>query len=255
MKKWKIDRIISIATLVTSVAALFLVLKRPAPVAAPQTAAQAAANAQSFQDKVSRLAQPAQKPQPQTDVDSVPDSATEPVQNSATQSDGSDSNVTDSDNSDSDSADASAAQNSAQSSPSQASEVHITSDEVNAAIAQAAGTLSGGAGDLSPSSDLGAMPTIKDQRVSFDGDIVHGQFLTTIAGKDVWVTVSGHLGEKDGYATFDPTEFKVGDLSIPVSLINGPLQQQLAKQRDRLKLPDSVGGVNVQDGQLVLKQK
>jgi len=33
MKKWKIDRIISVATLVTSVIALFLVLKKPAPVA------------------------------------------------------------------------------------------------------------------------------------------------------------------------------------------------------------------------------
>ena len=33
MTKWKIDRIISVATLVTSVIALFLVLKKPAPVA------------------------------------------------------------------------------------------------------------------------------------------------------------------------------------------------------------------------------
>jgi hypothetical protein len=244
MKKWKIDRIISIATLVTSVAALFLVLKRPAPVAAPQTAAQAAANAQSFQDKISRLQQPA--PRPQASVDSV---------QTATQPDSSDSDASDSGNSDSDAASVSAPQSSDQSSSPQASEVHITSDEINAAIAQAAGTLSGSAGDLSPSTDLGAMPTIKDQRVSFDGDIVHGQFLTTIAGKDVWVTVAGHLGEKDGYATFDPTEFKVGDLNIPVSLVNGPLQEKLAEQRDRLKLPDSVGGVNVQDGQLVLKQK
>ena len=36
MKKWKIDRIISVATLVTSLIALFLVLKKPAPVAQPQ---------------------------------------------------------------------------------------------------------------------------------------------------------------------------------------------------------------------------
>ena len=35
MKKWKIDRIISVATLVTSIMALFLVLKKPAPVAQP----------------------------------------------------------------------------------------------------------------------------------------------------------------------------------------------------------------------------
>ena len=52
MKKWKLDRIISLATLGTSLVALVLVLKRPAPVAAPQTPAQVTANAQSFQEKI-----------------------------------------------------------------------------------------------------------------------------------------------------------------------------------------------------------
>jgi hypothetical protein len=58
MKKWKLDRIISLATLGTSLVALVLVLKRPAPVAAPQTPAQVAANAQSFQEKISQLESP-----------------------------------------------------------------------------------------------------------------------------------------------------------------------------------------------------
>ena len=83
----------------------------------------------------------------------------------------------------------------------------------------------------------------------------HGQFLTHIAGKDVWVTLSGHLGSKDGYATFDPTEFKVGDLNVPVSLVNDALQKKLGEQRDRLKLPDNVGGMKVENGELVMTQK
>jgi hypothetical protein len=57
-------------------------------------------------------------------------------------------------------------------------------------------------------------PDVKDYKVNFDGDLAKGQFLTQVAGKDVWVTLAGHLGSKDGYATFDPTEFKVGDLSV-----------------------------------------
>ncbi len=91
--------------------------------------------------------------------------------------------------------------------------------------------------------------------MSFDGDVAHGQFLTQIAGKDVWVTLSGHLGSKDGYATFDPTEFKVGDLNVPVSLVNDALQKKLNEQRDRLKLPDNVGGMKVENGELVMTQK
>jgi hypothetical protein len=109
---------------------------------------------------------------------------------------------------------------------------------------------------LWPDSNLGGgQPNIKDQQVSFDGDTVHGQFLTEIAGKDVWVTVSGHLSSKDGYATFEPTEFKVGDLNVPVSLVNPALQKKLAEQRDRMKLPDNVGGLKVENGELVMQQK
>jgi len=138
-------------------------------------------------------------------------------------------------------------------SQSSKAEVHLSSDEVSAVLAQSLGT-SGPA--LTPNSDGGiAAPRIKDQQVSFDGDIVHGQFLTEIAGKDVWVTVSGRIGDKDGYATFDPTEFKVGDLNVPVSLVNPALQKKLAEQRDRLKLPDNVGIVKVENSQLVMQQK
>ncbi|HYM76173.1 MAG TPA: hypothetical protein VE377_09370 [Candidatus Dormibacteraeota bacterium] len=132
-------------------------------------------------------------------------------------------------------------------------EVHVNSDEIGAVLAQSMGTP--GAAPA-PNSDAGsAAPTIKDQQISFDGDLVHGQFLTEIAGKDVWITVSGHIGEKDGYATFDPTEFKVGDLNVPVSLVNPSLQKKLAEQRDRLKLPDNVGNVKVENSQLVMQQK
>ena len=140
-------------------------------------------------------------------------------------------------------------QNSAQSGENPKPEVRINSDEIGAAIAQSLGNA--GTGGLSPDSNISSgSPTIKDQQVSLDGDVVHGQFLTEIAGKDVWVTVSGHIGEKDGYATFDPTEFKVGDLNVPVALVNPALQKKLGEQRDRLKLPDSVGRFQISDCRL-----
>jgi hypothetical protein len=220
----KLDRIVSVATLATSVIALLLVLKRPAPVAPPQPAAKALVNAQSFQQKIDQLEQPKQPGQP-------------------------------------------------------AAEVRISADEIRAAIAQASGALpipalpasafpaenrpasaaasGASAPDLSSPDALIAagVPDVKDYQVSFDGDIAHGQFLTQVGGKDVWVTLSGRLGSKDGYATFDPTEFKVGDLSVPVSLVNDALQKKLADQRDRLKLPDGVGGMKVENGELVMTQK
>jgi hypothetical protein len=226
--KIKLDRIISIATLAASVIAIFLVLKKPTPVAQHQAPAAMAANAQSFDQKISQLEQASQQAQsssaPATGYFQVTQSQPGQV--------------------DKPSAGAPKA------------EVRINSDEVGAAIAQSLGTATTGAAGLSANTDLGGgAPAIKDQQVSFDGDVVHGQFLTEIAGKDVWVTVSGHLGSKDGYATFEPTEFKVGDLNVPVSLVNPALQKKLAEQRDRMKLPDFVGDVKVDKSELVMTQK
>jgi hypothetical protein len=204
--------------------ALVLVLKRPAPVVPQQTPAQAAANAQSFQEKIAQFDQPAQSAQPGEFSTRVPPETGTPPETEAAPR------------------------------PS-AAQVHITSDEITAALAQAAGALPAAAGQVAPGGDLGSLPNILDQQISFDGDQAHGQFLVNLAGKNVWITVSGHLGSRDGYATFEPTEFKVGDLNVPVSLVNGALQQRLAEQHDRMKLPDNVGGIKVENGQLVLTQK
>lgn len=216
--KLKLDRIISIATLVAALVAIVLVLKKPAPVAQTQAPAAIAEHAQSFDQKMAEFTQATQQAaQSNASYEAKPDAGQA-------------------------------------ASPASKAEVHINSDEISAVLAQSLGT-AGGA-PLTPDSNIGSgAPTIKDQQVSFDGDLVHGQFLTEIAGKDVWVTISGHIGDKDGYATFEPTEFKVGDLSVPVSLVNPALQKKLAEQRDRLKLPDGVGSMKVQNSELVMQQK
>ena len=211
----KLQRVISFATLAISILTLVLVLKRPAPVAPAAAPAAAAANAQSFQEKVNRLEQPRVAGEGE-------------------------------------------------------SEVRINAGELSAALAQAAGVLPAttaapaNGSTSAPSSPAaagpatefpGAVPNIKDYQVSMDGDIVRGQFLTQIAGKDVYLTLAGHLGSKDGYATFDATEVKVGDLSVPASLVNEVLQKKLAEQHDQLKLPNNVKDLKVENGELVFVEK
>jgi hypothetical protein len=221
MRKLHLDRVISIATLVASLVAIVLVLKRPAPVAQPQTPAAIAEHAQSFDQKMAQFQQAMQPQQASGSTDTAkPD----------------------------------AGQLASPASQNPKAEVRINSDEISAVLAQSLGTA--GTANLTPNSDVGGgAPVIKDQQVTFDGDLVHGQFLTEIAGREVWITISGHIGEKDGYATFVPTEFKVGDLNVPVSLVNPALQKKLAEEKDRLKLPNNVGGVKVENGELVMQQK
>src|SRR5439155_24702556 len=135
----------------TSLIAIFLVSKKPQPVAHAQPVAAVAANAQSFQDKLRQL-----------------DRAKQPGQAPA--------------------------------------EVHLSSDEVSAAIAQAAGAIppaavAGSSSEPPSLPDVGSTtgpPEVKDYQVNFEGDVARGQFLTQVAGKDVWVTLAGHLGSNDG---------------------------------------------------------
>jgi hypothetical protein len=142
-------------------------------------------------------------------------------------------------------------------------EIHLNSDEVNAAVAQATATMPATtanqptpvASTTSTASQPAEQPTIKDYQLGFDGDVVKGQFLAQVAGKDIYVTVAGHLGARDGYATFEPTQFKVGEMSVPVSLVNEALQKKLAEQRDQLKLPDYISDLRVENGELVMKEK
>jgi hypothetical protein len=147
-------------------------------------------------------------------------------------------------------------------------QVHLTAPEIAAAIAQstgalpAAGTQSASPADSAQVPDVTAAfnaadgePNVGEPVVTFEGDLMKGQFASELGGKKVYVTVTGHLGSKDGYATFEPTEFKVGDLNVPVSLVNDALQKKMLEQRDKMKLPDYVSGVRVENGELVVTRK
>jgi hypothetical protein len=134
-------------------------------------------------------------------------------------------------------------------------EIHLNAGEISAAMSQG-DSLPAPAIEAPASAQTNvpaeAQPKVSDYQVSFENDVARGQFATELAGKQVYVTIAGHLGAKDGYATFEPTEFKVGDLSIPVSMVNERLQQRLQEEHDRLKLPDFVGGLKIENGELVV---
>lgn len=209
--KIRIWRILNFTTLLLAAVALFLALKKPAPVAQPQPQATISANAQSFQAKVDQLEQ------------TQPQGAT-------------------------------------------VGEVRLSGDEVGAALSQALG--SAATAQLQPASTSGStdvsapiapgnvdVNSIGQPIVSFQGDKVIGQFATNVGGKQVYITVAGHLGAKDGYVTFDPTEIKFGDLNVPVSLVNEALQKKMLEQRDRLKLPDFISDLRVENGELVIVKK
>jgi hypothetical protein len=98
---------------------------------------------------------------------------------------------------------------------------------------------------------------IRTVQVAFQGSEVTGQFATEMYGKEIYITLSGNLGSRDGYVTFEPTAFKVGDLVVPVDWLRERFQQKLAEpeNREKLKLPDFVASLRVENGELVITER
>jgi hypothetical protein len=94
-------------------------------------------------------------------------------------------------------------------------------------------------------------------QVSFSGDQLTGQFVASVHGKSVYVTISGKLGTADGYLTFQPAELKIGDMPVPVAIFKSPLESKLAEPEThaRLKLPDYIAELRIEDSQLIVVEK
>lgn len=155
----------------------------------------------------------------------------------------------------------------------EAGEARFSAEEVNAAItrtmqesAQPAVASPATAAPPQPASEPPAEPAtpgtpggapVRTVQVAFQGDEVTGQFATEMYGQDMYVTIAGRLASKGGYVTFEPTAFKVGNLAVPVSWANDALQKKLAEpeNREKLKLPDFIAGLRVEDGELVITEK
>lgn len=158
----------------------------------------------------------------------------------------------------------------------ESSEARFSAEEVNAAItrtmqesaqpvaaAAAAAAAAPRPTTTEPPADEPATPgtpdgaPVRTVQVAFQENEVTGQFATEIYGQDMYITIAGRLASKGGYVTFEPTVFKVGNLAVPVSWVNDALQKKLAEpeNREKLKLPDFIAGLRVENGELVITQK
>jgi len=141
----------------------------------------------------------------------------------------------------------------------QAAEARFSADEVNAAFEESATeqTTTQDPNEPEATSVPGALPETRTVQIAFVDDHATGQFVANFHGKDVYLTVSGKIGIANGYATFDFTEAKIGDMPVPVSLLNPRLQEKLLEpeNHEKLKLPDYIAGLRIENGQLVITEK
>jgi uncharacterized protein YpmS len=93
--------------------------------------------------------------------------------------------------------------------------------------------------------------------IHLEGDRMIGTFTVKVSGKDLYLTLGGTLGAVNGQLQFTPTEVKLGSLPVPVSAVESTLREKLdsPEMHDRMKLPDSIKNIHIENGELVLVPK
>lgn len=95
--------------------------------------------------------------------------------------------------------------------------------------------------------------SVRDMKVQMEGDQVHAYLVFNVHGKDMTLDLVGKLGSQDGYLKFEPVSGQLGGLPIPQSALQSAVQQLMdsPENREKLKLPDDVQEMHIENGQLV----
>lgn len=99
--------------------------------------------------------------------------------------------------------------------------------------------------------------SVKDVKVDMDGDLVKAYVIFDFHGKDMSLELDGHLRAENGYLKFDPVAGKLGDLPLPQSVLNEAVEKMMAspQNRQKLRLPDDISDLQIQNGQAVVTYK
>jgi hypothetical protein len=99
--------------------------------------------------------------------------------------------------------------------------------------------------------------SVKDLKVDMDGDLVKAYVVFNLHGQDLSLELDGHLASENGYMKFEPVAGKLGSLPLPQSALDAAVERMMnsPENREKLRLPDDISDVQVQNGQAVVTYK
>jgi len=123
--------------------------------------------------------------------------------------------------------------------------VHITETELTSKLQQ-------GLDEIPPN---GGTVVLKAASVHLEGDGFVGIFTLDASGKDLYLTLTGTLGVLDGRLQIEPSTAKLGNLPIPAMAFRHILQRQFDSPEtgERLRLPDFIKDVHIENGELLVE--
>jgi hypothetical protein len=98
---------------------------------------------------------------------------------------------------------------------------------------------------------------VKDVKVDMDGDLVKAYVVFNFHGTDLSLELDGHMGTQDGYVKFQPVAGKLGSLPLPQSTLDAAVSKMMSspENREKLKLPNDISDIKIEDGKAVLSYK
>ena len=123
--------------------------------------------------------------------------------------------------------------------------VHITETELTSKLQQ-------GLDEIPPN---GGTVVLKAASVHLEGDGFVGVFTLSVSGKELYMTMAGTLGVLDGRLQIQPSSAKLGSLPIPALAFRRLLQRQFDSPEtgERLRLPDFIKDVHIENGELLVE--
>jgi hypothetical protein len=123
--------------------------------------------------------------------------------------------------------------------------VHITEAELTSKLQQ-------GLDGIAP--DAGTV-VLRAASVQLEGDEFRGVFTLDASGKDLYLSMTGTLGVLNGRLQIQPSSAKLGSLPIPAIAFRRILERQFdtPDTRERLRLPEFIKDVRIENGELVLE--
>jgi type II secretory pathway pseudopilin PulG len=123
---------------------------------------------------------------------------------------------------------------------------HITETELTSKLQQGV--------DESAANPQGSV-VLKAASVHLEGDGFEGVFTLDVSGKELYLTMTGTLGVLDGRLQIQPSSAKLGSLPIPASAFRSLLGKQFdsPEARERLRLPDFIKDVHIENGELLVE--
>ena len=99
--------------------------------------------------------------------------------------------------------------------------------------------------------------SVKDVKVDMDGDLVKAYVIFNFHGQDLSLELDGHLGSQDGYLKFVPVAGKLGSLPLPQATLDAAVNKMMEspENREKLKLPNDINDIHIENGQAVVSYK